>query len=169
MFLQHAVILPCVSLKTNSWNTQKHWEAANPRVKKQNRENKEPLATYSCCYHAACYYGACDWATWGRGSRCWALCPSVCGPHWASCHRRRRHRPGSLPPAAEKPTYVCYLAMIAQPETRASRGLFPNGFSFWNKLNWNKSERDSIIKINRWRNLKWRIFMMNHGAWQIYE
>lgn len=87
----------------------------NQRVKRQNRdwtwkmkwtENRELLATYSCCYHAPCYYGVCDWATWGQASRWWALCP---GPRRASCRRR----PGTLPPAAEKPTYVCYLAMIA--------------------------------------------------------
>lgn len=88
-------------------------EAAKTKKEKKKREQKTMLATYSCCYHAPCYYGVCDWVTWGQASRWLALCPSAPDPRQASC----RHRPGTLPPAAEKPTYACYLAMIAHRKT----------------------------------------------------
>lgn len=76
-------------------------------------------ATYSCCYHAPCYYGVCDWATWGRAGRRPARGPSVAARCRAPGHRRRL---GPLPPAAERPIYVCYLATITQPTHKSWRG-----------------------------------------------
>lgn len=87
--------------------TSEQTSEANKQKKKKKGGWQTELATYSCCYHAPCYYGACDWATWGQASRCgWGLCPNASGPRRASWSRRR---PGTLPPAAERPTYVCYL------------------------------------------------------------
>lgn len=82
------------------------------RGKKRCEQSTVP-ATYSCCYHAPCYYGVCDWATWGHVSHWLALSPSAPAQHRAS----GRRCPGMLPPAAEKPTYVCYLSTIAHRKT----------------------------------------------------
>lgn len=52
----------------------------------------------------------------------WAVCPSVLRP----CRVPWHHHPGTLPPAAEKPTYVCYLTMIAH-QKQSFKSFGPKG------------------------------------------
>lgn len=120
--VKHAAVGKKVVSKHTAVSGVKEQKAAQWRSKqtqgKREKNRNEFLATYSGCHNALCYHEP----TWGRTSRWWAKCPTGLGTRRMSC----RHRPGKLPPAAEKPTYVCYLAVIAYRKQELQE-LWPNG------------------------------------------